>query len=472
MEKKQIKQEVRVRFAPSPTGTMHVGTARTALFNFLFAKKYGGKMVLRIEDTDKERSKKEYEDDILEGLKWLSISYDELYRQSDRTAVYKKYLEQLIASGAAKETIEENQIIPPGAHVKKITPRLESVIRFNNPNKTVTFHDIIRGDISFDTTELGDFVIAKDLETPLYNLAVVADDFDMGITHIIRGEDGISNTPRQILIQEALGAPRPLYAHIPFILAPDRSKLSKRHGAVSVTEYRNLGFLPEALVNFLALIGWNPGDEREIFSLEELAKEFTLEKVQKGGAIFNVEKLRWMNGEYLKNMPIAEFKKRALEYVPDSIRTLPGFNKKRFDAVLAIIGERMSTFKDIAAMAEQGEIGYYFVAPEYLKEKLLWKPARAHSADGEESDFVKTKKRLEQTINILKTVEEKSFTAEKTKEALWDYATEEGRGFVLWPMRMALSGKDKSPDPFVLAEVLGKNETIQRLLLAGKKCDA
>ena len=160
MEKNQKKQEVRVRFAPSPTGTMHVGTARTALFNFLFAKKYGGKTILRIEDTDKERSKKEYEDDILEGLKWLSISYDELYRQSERTAVYKKYLEQLIASGAAKETIEENQIIPPGAHVKKITPRLESVIRFNNPNKTVTFHDIIRGDISFDTTELGDFVIA------------------------------------------------------------------------------------------------------------------------------------------------------------------------------------------------------------------------------------------------------------------------------------------------------------------------
>ena len=462
MEKKQIKQEVRVRFAPSPTGTMHVGTARTALFNFLFAKKYGGNMVLRIEDTDKERSKKEYEDDILEGLKWLSISYDELYRQSDRTAVYKKYLEQLIAAESAYASKEE------AAEEGK----RGEVIRFKNPNKTVTFHDIIRGDISFDTTELGDFVIAKDLETPLYNLAVVADDFDMGITHIIRGEDGISNTPRQILIQEALGAPRPLYAHIPFILAPDRSKLSKRHGAVSVTEYRNLGFLPEALVNFLALIGWNPGDEREIFSLEELAKEFTLEKVQKGGAIFNVEKLRWMNGEYLKNMPIAEFKKRALEYVPDSIRTLPGFNKKRFDAVLAIIGERMSTFKDIAAMAEQGEIGYYFVAPEYLKEKLLWKPARAHSAGGEESDFVKTKKRLEQTINILKTVEEKSFTAEKTKEALWDYATEEGRGFVLWPMRMALSGKDKSPDPFVLAEVLGKNETIQRLLLAGKKCDA
>ncbi|MBI5817139.1 MAG: glutamate--tRNA ligase [Candidatus Yonathbacteria bacterium] len=451
MEKKQINQGVRVRFAPSPTGTMHVGTARTALFNFLFAKKHGGKMVLRIEDTDKERSKKEYEDDILEGLQWLSISYDELYRQSERTDVYKKYLEQLIKNGSAYVSKEESSE----------EGRRGEVIRFKNSGKTVTFHDLIRGDISFDTTELGDFVIAKDLETPLYNFAVVVDDFDMNITHIIRGEDGISNTPRQILIQEALNAPRPLYAHIPFILAPDRSKLSKRHGAVSVTEYRDLGFLSEALVNFLALIGWNPGDEREIFSLEELAKEFSLEKVQKGGAIFNVEKLRWMNKEYLKKIPAAEFKKRVLECIPDSIRSLPGFNEKKLDAVLAIVGERMSTFKDIAAMAEKGEIGYYFATPEYPKEKLLWK---------EESDYAKTKARLTQTIHILETLEEASFTAEKIKEALWDYATKEGRGFVLWPMRYALSGKDKSPDPFVLADVLGKGETKQRLLRAIEKC--
>lgn len=464
MEKKQINQGVRVRFAPSPTGTIHVGTARTALFNFLFAKKHGGKMILRIEDTDKERSKKEYEDDILEGLKWLSISYDKLYRQSERTAIYKKYLEQLISAGSAylsKEEASEEGLPAPQNTASRQTGKRGEVIRFKNPGKTVTFHDLIRGDISFDTTELGDFVIAKDLETPLYNFAVVVDDFDMGITHIIRGEDGISNTPRQILIQEALNAPRPLYAHIPFILAPDRSKLSKRHGAVSVTEYRDLGFLPEALVNFLALIGWNPGDEREIFSTEELAKEFTLEKVQKSGAIFNIEKLRWMNKEYLKKMPIAEFKKRALECIPDSIRALPGFNEKKFDAVLEIVGERMSTFKDIVSMAEAGEIDYYFVMPEYPKEKLLWKG---------ENDIAKTKARLTQTLNILKTLNEISFTAEKIKDALWDYATEEGRGSVLWPMRMALSGKDKSPDPFILAETLGKNETEQRLLQAIEKC--
>lgn len=451
MENKQTNQGVRVRFAPSPTGVLHVGGARTALFNFLYAKKHGGKIILRIEDTDKERSKKEYENDIFEGLKWLSLSYDELYRQSERTDIYKKYLAQLIDSGAAYISKEE-----PSEDGKR-----GEVIRFKNPRKTVTFHDLIRGDISFDTTELGDFVIAKDLETPLYNFAVVVDDFDMGITHVIRGEDGISNTPRQILIQEALHAPRPLYAHIPFILASDRSKLSKRHGAVSVTEYRDLGFLPEALINFLALIGWNPGDERELFSTEELIQEFSLEKVQKGGAIFNAEKLRWMNKEYLKKMPPTEFNKRAAECIPDSIRILPGFNEKRFDAVLAIVSDRMSTFKDITAMAEAGELDYYFTVPEYSKEKLLWK---------EENDFGKTKTRLEEMIEILETVESSSFTAEKIKEVLWDYATQEGRGFVLWPMRMALSGKDKSPDPFVLAGVLGKDETKQRLLQAIEKC--
>lgn len=416
-------------------------------------------MVLRIEDTDRERSKKEYEDDIFEGLKWLSISYEELYRQSERTGIYKKNLEQLISAGAAyvsKETVSEEN-------------KRGEVIRFKNPGKTVTFHDLIRGDISFDTTELGDFVVAKDLNTPLYNLAVVIDDFDMGITHIIRGEDGISNTPRQILIQEALGASRPLYAHIPFILAPDRSKLSKRHGAVSVTEYRNLGFLPEALVNFLALIGWNPGDEQEIFSMDELIREFSLEKVQKGGAVFNIEKLRWMNKEYLKNMPNEEFKGYAMEYVPASIRMLPGFNDKKFEIVLANIRQRMSTFEDITAMAKAGELDYFFTAPEYLKEKLLWKPARGENAGGEESDYAKTKTRLAQAISILDALQGTSFTAGKIKEALWDYATEEGRGFVLWPMRIALSGKDKSPDPFVLAEILGKEETKQRLLRAIEK---
>src|SRR3989339_1374127 len=240
-------ERVVTRFAPSPTGVLHVGSVRTALFSFLYARKYGGSFILRIEDTDKERSEKAYEENILEGLRWLGITHDEFYRQSERGDVYKKYLEQLIASGAAYISQEEG-----GGEGKRA-----SVIRFKNPNKKVVFRDEVRGDIEIDTTDLGDFVIAKDLDTPLYNFAVVVDDFDMGVTHVIRGDDGIANTPRQVLIQEALGAPRPIYAHLPLILAPDRSKLSKRHGAVSVTEYRDMGYLPEAVVNFLALIGWN-----------------------------------------------------------------------------------------------------------------------------------------------------------------------------------------------------------------------
>jgi|SRR3989344_3954057 len=453
MELTDKNQGVRVRFAPSPTGVLHVGGARTALFNFLFARQRGGEIILRIEDTDKERSKKEFEEDILLGLKWLSISYDEIYRQSERTDIYKKYLTKLITDGHAyvskEETPEEG--------------KRSEVIRFKNPNKTITFTDLIRGDISFDTTELGDFVIAKDIDTPLYNLAVVIDDFDMRITHVIRGEDGISNTPRQILIQEALDAPRPVYAHIPFILAPDRSKLSKRHGAVSVTEYQHMGFLPEAMVNFLALIGWNPGGEQEIFLLNELIEKFTLEKVQKGGAIFNVEKLRWMNGEYMKKIPREEFVRRALSYIPDTVRNLPGFSENALGPVILVLSERASTFGDIREMAVQGELSYFFESPQYPKEKLLWK---------DEKDLKKVKTYLEHSMNVIQDIPETTFTADAIKGALWDYATQEGRGAVLWPLRYALSGKEKSPDPFTLAGILGKQEAITRINHAIELCNA
>ena len=243
-------EHVRVRIAPSPTGSFHIGGARTALYNFLYAQKHQGQFILRIEDTDKERSKKEFEEDIIESLNWLGLKYDELYRQSDREEVYKKYLKKMLDLGSV--------YIKDG----------EQVIRFKNPNKKIKFNDLIRGDIEFDTTELEDFIIAKNVDEPLYHLAVVVDDHEMAITHIIRGEDHISNTPRQILIQEAIGAERPFYAHLPLILAQDRSKLSKRkHGeAVSVNYYRQKGILPQSLLNYLALLGWNPGTEQEIFS--------------------------------------------------------------------------------------------------------------------------------------------------------------------------------------------------------------
>lgn len=428
------------RFAPSPTGNLHVGSARTALFNYLFTKKHGGKFFLRIEDTDKERNKKEFEDDILNGLSWLGISYDgEIARQSERTVLYKTYLERIIASGAAYEA-EENQ------------DKTGKVIRFKNPNKVITFHDLIRGDISFDTKELGDFVIAKDKETPLYHLAVVVDDHDMGVTHVIRGEDHISNTPRQILIQEAIGAKRPFYAHIPLILAPDRSKLSKRHGAVSVSEYRRIGYLPEALVNFLALLGWNPGTDKEIFSLDELIAVFDIEKVQKGGAVFNEEKLKWFNREYLRMLPYEKIAPLVLERLPEHIRSAAHARQDVGKKVVErVILERIVTLSETADMAHAGEFSFYFSAPEIVGEKIAWKKSTPEKA----------REHLKKIYGILNIA---SFESPDTiKEAISPYAEQEGRGEVLWPLRYALSGRETSPDPFTIIYVVGKEESISRI---------
>ncbi|KKT14489.1 MAG: Glutamate-tRNA ligase [Parcubacteria group bacterium GW2011_GWC1_43_30] len=280
-----MSQKIITRFPPSPTGNFHVGSARTALFNFLFARKNNGKFILRIEDTDKARSKKEFEDDIFESLEWLGLKYDEFYRQSDRGKIYRTYIEKILDDGSIYE--DEDKII-----------------RFKNPNKKVKFNDLVRGEIEFDTTELKDFIIAKSVDEPLYHLAVVIDDFESNITHVIRGEDHISNTPRQILIQEAIGAPRPIYAHLPLILAPDRSKLSKRkHGeSVSLNYYRDKGYSPEAMINYLALLGWNPGTEQEIFTLDELINVFDFSRVHKGGAIFDEKKLAWVNRKHFNKL--------------------------------------------------------------------------------------------------------------------------------------------------------------------------
>ncbi|MFQ5662055.1 MAG: glutamate--tRNA ligase, partial [Candidatus Paceibacteria bacterium] len=245
------KKKVITRIAPSPTGELHIGTARSALFNYLYAKQNGGEFIVRIEDTDKERSKKEFEKDILEGFEWLGLGSDEVFKQSERTSIYKKYIKQLLDDGVAYISKEKS---------KQEEGKEIEVVRLKNPGKKVEFIDLIRGEIEFDTTELGDFVIARNQDEPLYHLAVVVDDHEMGITHIIRGEDHISNTPRQILIQEALGFERSKYAHIPLILAPDRSKLSKRgDNATSISEYKEKGYISSALVNYMALLGWNPG---------------------------------------------------------------------------------------------------------------------------------------------------------------------------------------------------------------------
>jgi len=436
--------QIITRFAPSPTGSLHVGSARTALFNYLFTRKLGGKFLLRIEDTDKERSKKEFEDDIFNGLSWLGITHDgDPIRQSEHAELYREYLKKMIDAGTAYEA-EENQ------------EKNGKVIRFKNPNKVITFNDLIRGDISFDTTELADFVIAKNLETPLYHLAVVVDDHEAGVTHVIRGEDHISNTPRQILLQEAIGAKRPTYAHIPLILAADRSKLSKRHGAVSVSEYKKIGYLPEALVNFLALLGWNPGTDKEIFSLEDLVSLFDIAKVQKGAAVFNEEKLMWFNREYLKTLPHETISRLILERLPEDLRTKALAARDMGSRLLPTIVDRIHVLSEVTALAAAGEFSFYFDAPHIEKEKIHWKKSTAEKAQAH-------------LIHILKILKTTSFESPDTiKTALIPYADTEGRGDVFWPLRYSLSGRETSPDPFTIIYVIGKEETIQRISKAAK----
>ena len=431
-----MKSNVVTRIAPSPTGTLHIGTARSALFNYLYAKGQGGKFIVRIEDTDKERSTKEYENEILNSLAWLGIEYDDLFRQSERGSVYKKYIDVLIDGGFAYTSKEASKA--------DIVQEVE-LVRFKNPNTDVAFHDEVRGEVTFNTEELGDFIIARDGHEPLHHLAVVVDDEEMGVTHVIRGEDLLSNTPRQILIQEALGFERPVYAHMPLILAPDKTKLSKRKGNFkTLGEYQTEGFVPEAMVNYLALLGWNPGTEQEIFSVEELAKSFDIEKIQKGGAVFDESRLRWFNGEHLRRKNLVDVR-ALLEGKNIPTKLLDN------DAALADLLERTEVLSDIDVMRADGEFDYYELVPQLDKSKLVWKDSTKDS----------TFEHLSKLLELLESVKE--FTAENVKDAVWGYASEEGRGSVLWPMRFALSGREKSPDPFLLAEVLGKEETFNRL---------
>ena len=444
-----MSRPIITRFAPSPTGLLHAGNYRTAVFAFLFAKHHGGKMVLRIEDTDKARSTKEFENNIIESLQWLGITHDEFYRQSDRASNHRAYIEKMIDRDFAYVSKEEP---------KKEGDR-DSVIRFKNPNKKVKFEDIIRGTIEFDTTDLGDFVIAKSLDEPVFHLAVVADDFDMGITHVIRGEDHISNTPRQILIQEAIGAPTPLYAHLPLILSTDRTKLSKRKGAKALSEYRDKGYLKQAMLNYLAFLGWNPGDDKEILSETELINQFDLSRVQKSGAIFDEIKLLWINKEYLKRMPEEEWTAEILKRLPAEILENSAFEERKAK-VLPLIFERISIFGEVDEMAQNGELDYFFTAPEIDIEKML-PPEKLRK--GKEVSRESTALHLRHVSDLLEQIPDIHFTKEGIREAVFPYAEQEGRGIILWPMRYALSGRDKSPDPFELCEILGREESVRRL---------
>lgn len=485
-------KSIRVRFAPSPTGPLHVGGARTALFSWLFARKYGGRFVLRIEDTDKERSEKKFEVELLEGLSWLGVDWDEgphpigeggqlpldgergdfgPYRQSERTAIYKKYLEQLMAVGDAyycycnKEDIEAQrqamlaQGLPPkyNGHCRAIkTPPIgksPEVIRFRVPEVKVEFKDLVRGKVAFDAALFGDFIIAKDLDNPLYNFAVVVDDALMQISHVIRGEEHLSNTPKQILMARALGFAEPLYAHIPLILNPDRTKMSKRFSDTALLNYRERGYVPSAMINFLALLGWHPKGDKEILSREELIAEFDIDRVQQSGAIFNEEKLDWLNREHVKAMPVAEVATLAAPFFAK--RGITVQNQEVLKRVIAVQIARAKTLDDIAQAG-----AFFFTVPEYEAKLLIWKDS---------STLKEVAEVLASARGVLEGISANDFNHETLSGSLPAIIGDRGRGVVLWPLRVALSGQAASPDPIEIMSVLGKDESLKRIDVAIKK---
>lgn len=484
---------IRVRFAPSPTGPLHVGGVRTALFSWLFARKYGGTFVLRIEDTDKERSEKRYDDELLQGLAWLGLDWDEgpqpigagdqlaldgvnekgelgPYRQSERTAIYKKYLQQLIESGDAyycycsKEDIEAqrqamlSQGLPPkyNGHCRN-TPAPEGktpeVIRFKVPEVKVEFKDLVRGKVTFDAALFGDFIIAKDLDTPLYNFAVVVDDSLMQISHVIRGEDHLSNTPKQILMGRALGFVEPIFAHIPLILNPDRSKMSKRFSDTALLSYRERGYVPEAMINFLALLGWHPRGDKEVLSREELIAEFDIDRVQQSGAVFNEEKLDWLNREHIKAMPIAEVAALAAPFFAK--QNIVVRDEALLERVIAVQIARAKTLEDLATAS-----AFFFAVPEYEPKLLIWKDSS-------------TLKEVAEVLNaarvVINGIAAEDFNRETLTACLPLIVGERSRGVVLWPLRVAVSGQANSPDPIEIMSVIGKDESLHRIDAAIKK---
>jgi len=508
--------EVRVRIAPAPTGFLHIGLARTALFNYLFAKKNQGSFILRIEDTDIVRSDPRFEKDIIENLKWLGIEWSEgpdtggpygPYRQSQRLKIYAKYLEKLLNEDKAyycfcsEEELEAQRQyqlsigeaprysgkcaqLQKEEVEKKLAEGKPSVIRFRVPAKKIEFDDLIRGKLEFDTSLIGDIVIAKNLTSPLYNFAVVIDDFEMKISHVIRGEDHIPNTPKQILIQEALNFPRPVYAHLPLILGPDRTKLSKRHGAIAISEYRKEGYLPEAMINFMAFLGWNPGTEREIYSMPSLIKEFSLERVQKGGAIFNIKRLDFLNGFYIRQRSVEKLTELCLPYLIGEGLITPTFKTEQYppayggmeitqkykisetdeELSLNILQKIVSIYQErLKKLSEISELTDFFFKEklEYDKNLLKW---------GEMTDK-EIKTSLDKLEKILPKIKGGDWTKENLEKILIPEADKFAqdikkigdRGYLLWPLRVALTGKEASAGPFEIAEILGREKTLRRI---------
>jgi len=469
----------KVRFAPSPTGPLHIGGARSALFNYLFAAHQGGDFVLRIEDTDLDRSRREYEEEIIESLKWLGIVWNEgmeaggpngPYRQTERLALYRQYADQLLAEGHAypcfcseEELQHERQEmmargemprysgrcrdLTPAEVAEKLARGLKPTIRFKVPPHTLyAVDDLVRGQVQFDSENEGDYIIVKSDGIPTYNFAVVIDDVLMGITHVIRAEEHLSNTPRQLMIYDALSFPRPVFAHISLILGSDRQKMSKRHGATSLVQYREMGYLPQALFNFLALLGWSPDGEEEILNREHLIKAFTLERVAKNPAVFDLDKLNWINGQYIKKTPLAELGgllKPFLQKSPyaEKVSALDGYH---YNLLVEALRDRIVCLADAGRQAE-----VFFAEPLYEDE------AREVLGGGHTPAVLNAFG--EGLLEFQDTAEVKQYIKDLTKQ-LGLKAKD-----VFMPLRCALTGQSHGPDLPYLIMLWGRQGTLARL---------
>ena len=496
------------RIPPSPTGMFHIGSLRTALYDYLLAKHDGGKFFLRIEDTDRERLVEGAVQNIVDSLYWANIPPDEgvmldsknelvqvgddgPYIQSERLDIYEIYIQKLLDYGKAYyafDTAEELEEMRNYQKQNKQPPRYDKlamknsftlgvdeaqkrvdagenyVVRMIIPeNETITFNDLVRGEISVDTKEVDEQIIRKSDGFPTYHLAVVVDDNAMGSTHILRGEEWISSTPKHILLYRYFGWPEPIFGHLPVLVNEIGKKLSKRHGDVSVFQFRDKGYLPEALINFVALLGWNPGTEQEIFTLEELILAFDISKVQKKSAFFDLKKLDWMNEQWIRKIEISDLTLRCIPYLEQNglifDKNTTGWKLKTgeivdniwLEKVVALEKERMTVLSELPEA-----IKFVFELPEYDKQMLVWKKSTPEDA----------KKKLKELTLIIESITKWDKQTLNDKIIAWVKENEYGVGDCLWPMRVALCGQQNSPGPFDIAEVLGKDNSIERITIA------
>lgn len=479
--------KIKTRFAPSPTGFLHIGGLRTALFGYLFAKSSGGKFVLRVEDTDRERFVEGGIENMIRSLQWAGITIDEgvdmddtgeiiqkgkngPYIQSERTDIYRDHVQKLLDNGQAyycfcsKEKLDQARKqqeadkkptiydgccrnMPEDEVRTMLEEEREHVIRMKMPAQGITeFNDMIRGDIEFKNKLIDDQVLLKSDGYPTYHLANVVDDYLMGITHVIRGEEWLPSTPKHIELYKMFDWDVPEFAHLPLLVNEKKQKLSKRHGDVSVEDFKEKGYLKEAIVNFIALLGWNPGDDREIFGVEELESEFDIAKVGKSAAVFSREKLDWFNREYIRNMDVAELVDRCMPFFVNAGLQVESI-KYKVESVIALEKERVSTLVELV-----DEVSFVFAKElDYGAELLIWKKSTREDA----------KEKLSELEIFLQDIEDWDSIEESVMA--WIKENDYGNGDVLWPMRVALSGKKNSPGPFEIANVLGKDKVLQRL---------